>query len=113
MPSLVVPTSALAAPPGTSTVSEYTAAPVQVAFVNSSNSTLPPAARFPDVADTVAVSFGNQLCLVLMSVGICWTVTFSAAGWLAHAVAAMPSVFGESPLYDATNTYSPGAVGVN
>ena len=28
-------------------------------------------------------------------------------------IAAIPSVFGESPLYDATNTYWPGAVGVN
>src|SRR5262249_32546850 len=40
------------------------------------------------------------------------TVTFSLSGWLPQAVASTPSVFGGSPLYEATNTYWPTALGV-
>src|SRR5262249_58313405 len=60
---------------------------------------------------SVTVSFGSQFCAD-DACALPITVTFSLAGWLAQSIAGTPFVFGELPLYDATNTYTPIAVGV-
>ena len=65
-------------------------------------STVPPAPRLsPDTVEViVAVSFGNQLCLVLIVVGIVWTVTSSPV-WSQEPLWLALLVLGESPVYDA------------
>src|SRR5437867_7479244 len=110
---LFVLTSSVGLPPTRVLVSLNRAVPVHVALLCRLNTTVPPAARLPAVDVIVAVSFGVQLCFVLISVGICRTVTFSVPVVSGQAVAPTLSVFGGSPLYDATHVYSPGVLGWN
>jgi hypothetical protein len=92
---LVVLTVSVGFPPVSVLVWLYSAVPEQSLVAYRLNATVPSAARLPAVADTVAVSFGIQLCFVLISVRIGGTTTASSGS--AHAVASDASVFGRSP----------------
>src|SRR6266542_3294496 len=94
---LFVLTVSVGLPPVSVLVSENTALPEQAALSYRLNATVPPAARLPLVALISAVSFGIQLCFVLISVGICRTITSSLES--VHCVLwLVPLVFGGSPL---------------
>src|SRR6266550_584793 len=100
VPVLCVFTSADGLPPETLTVSSYSAVLEQSEVAYRRKRTDPPAARLPELAVTVAVSFGIQSCFVLTLVGICRTITFSLS--LGHGESSVAAfVFGESPGYAA------------
>jgi hypothetical protein len=76
------------------------AVPAHVLLLYRSNDTVP--ARLPPAAALmVAESFGTQRCAVLIDEGTVVTVTSSAVSVQA-ALWVMPLVFGELPLYTAT-----------
>jgi hypothetical protein len=97
-------------PPATVFVWSTIAEPEQSLLSYAWKRTLP--ARFPPCgALTVAESFGMNDCAVDIDDATDVTVTSSAVS-LQLVLWSVPFVFGESPLYTATQWYVPIAVGV-